>query len=331
MSSFARSLRCMGWGVCMALALVRPAGAADATDTRLQKVLAHLAKQAEPGVLGVSVLDLDTHTRTRIHADRAYPMMSVIKVPVAAAVLAQIDAGRIRLQQEVTIHRRDLVGGAAVPSIGAHFTGEQMRFTVDRLLVATVSESDNTAVDALIRLVGGPQGVTGFLRAHGIEGMRVDLGEAGVDRIFEDTEHGRSIPSGETAQATLARERRGYQAYLRDPRNRSTPDAAVDLLDKLWSGQLLSADSTQRLLGLMYGQTVPHRLRAGLPAGARFADKCGTSYSLEGQTAAYNDIGILTRPNGHTVVVAAFLTASPADKPTRDALFAEIGKAVSAP
>lgn len=317
--------------MCLALGLVRPGTATDATDVRLQRALAHLAVQAKPGLLGLSVLDLDTHARTRVHADRAYPMMSVIKVPVAAAVLAQIDAGQIRLQQEVTIQRRDVVGGAAVPSIGAQFTGEQMRFTVDRLLVATVSESDNTAVDALIRLVGGPQVVTGFLRAHGIEGMRVDLGEAGVDRIFEDTEHGRSIPPGETAQAALARERRGYRAYLRDPRNRSTPDAAVDLLEKLWSGQLLSADSTRRLLGLMYGQTVPRRLRAGLPAGARLADKCGTSYSLDGQTAAYNDIGILTQPNGHTVIVAAFLTASQADKPARDALFAEIGKAVSAP
>jgi beta-lactamase class A len=329
MLSFVGLLRCVGWSACLALALVRPAIAAEATDARLQQVLAQLAKRAEPGVLGVSVLDVNSRAQARIHADRAYPMMSVIKVPVAAAVLAQIDAGRIRLQQEVTIHRRDVVGGAAVPSIGAHFTGEAMRFTVDRLLVAAVSESDNTAVDALIRLVGGPQVVTGFLRAHGIEGMRVDLGEAGVGRIFEDTEHGRSVQPGETAQAALVRERRGYRAYLRDPRNRSTPDAAVELLDKLWSGRLLSADSTRRLLGLMYGQTVPNRLRAGLPAGARFADKCGTSYSLEGQTAAYNDIGIITLPNGHTVIVAAFLTASPADKPGRDALFAEIGKAVS--
>ncbi|MBB6242445.1 beta-lactamase class A [Rhodanobacter sp. MP1X3] len=79
----------------------------------------------------------------------------------------------------------------------------------------------------------------------------------------------------------------------------------------------------------MYGQTKPVRLRAGLPAGVRFADKCGTSYSLDGETAAYNDIGIITWPNGHTVIVAAFLTGSKADKNTRDALFAEIGKDVS--
>ena len=79
----------------------------------------------------------------------------------------------------------------------------------------------------------------------------------------------------------------------------------------------------------MYDQTIPNRLRAGLPHGVHFADKCGTSYSLEGETAAFNDIGIMTWPNGHTIIVAAFLTASRADKKARNALFAEIGKYVA--
>lgn len=204
-----------------------------------------------------------------------------------------------------------------------------MHFTVDRLLSAAVSESDNTAVDALLRLVGGAHVVTDFLRMHGIDGMRVDLGEGDISRISDDTANGQTIPKDETDQAALVRQRRGYRAYLHDPRNRAAPDAAADFLEKLWSGQLLSKDSTQRLLDLMYGQTTPNRMRAGLPAGVRFADKCGTSYSLDGETAAYNDIGIITWPNGHTVIVAAFLTASQADKKTRDALFAEIGKDVS--
>jgi beta-lactamase class A len=65
------------------------------------------------------------------------------------------------------------------------------------------------------------------------------------------------------------------------------------------------------------------------PLACALPDKCGTSYSLDGETAAYNDIGIITWPNGHTVIVAAFLTGSKADKNTRDALFAEIGKDVS--
>jgi beta-lactamase class A len=61
----------------------------------------------------------------------------------------------------------------------------------------------------------------------------------------------------------------------------------------------------------------------------RFADKCGTSYSLEGETAAFNDIGIMTGLDDHTIIVAAFLTASRADKEARDALFSEIGKDVA--
>jgi beta-lactamase class A len=315
--------------LCVALLPFMSATAAEAPDARLQQTLAKLANAARPGVLGITVLDLDTRVRTRINADRAYPMMSVFKAPVAAAVLAQVDAWRIRLDQEVTITRDDVVVGAAVPSIGAHFSGEQMHFTVDRLLSATVSESDNTAVDALLRLVGGAHVVTDFLRMHGIDGMRVDLGEGDISRISDDTANGQIIPKDETDQAALVRQRRGYRAYLHDPRNRATPDAAADFLEKLWVGHLLSKDSTRRLLGLMYGQTTPNRMRAGLPAGVRFADKCGTSYSLDGETAAYNDIGIITWPSGHTVIVAAFLTASEADKKTRDALFAEIGKDVS--
>ncbi|MBB6186133.1 class A beta-lactamase [Rhodanobacter sp. MP7CTX1] len=289
-----------------------------------------LAAGARPGILGITVLDMDMGTAIRINADRAYPMMSVFKAPVAATVLAQIDAGSLSQDQKVTINSKDVEGGSAVPSIGAHFSGEQMTFSVRQLLTAAVSESDNTAADALVRLVGGPKVVTEFLRAHGINGMHVDLDEAGVASVFEETEHGESISPQETDLQALARHRRGYSAYLHDPRNRATPDAAADFLKKLWEGQLLSLESTKRLLDLMCNQTVPARLRSGLPAEVRLADKAGTSYSLDGETAAFNDMGIIMRPNGRPTIIAAFLTASYADKTQREALFAEIAKDVSA-
>jgi beta-lactamase class A len=328
------SLSCRALVVIGGLLLAVSVAAADrrqpeVSDAPLQQALEQLAARARPGILGVTVLDIDTGTVVRVNADRAYPMMSVFKAPVAATVLAQIDAGRLSLDQKVTIDSKDVEGGSAVPSIGARFSGEQMTFTIRQLLIAAVSESDNTAADALVRLVGGPKVVTEFLRAHAIDGMRVDLDEAGIASIFEATESGESISPQETDQQALARHRRGYSAYLHDPRNSTTPAAAADFLEKLWKAQLLSLDSTKRLLDLMYGQTVPARLRAGLPADVRLADKAGTSYSLDGETAAFNDIGIIRRPNGRTVIVAAFLTASYADKKHRDALFAEIAKDVS--
>jgi beta-lactamase class A len=295
-------------------------------STGLQAQLEDLARRARPGTFGITVLDLHSGQAWRVNAVRAFPMMSVFKAPVAAAVLDRIERGRLAMDHEVVIRRDALESG----TIRDHFHGERMRFTVGQLLTAAVSRSDNTAVDALLPLAGGPGAVTAFLRAHGIEGMRVDTGERGFRPLFEDLKPGRQPPADETDAQQLARLRRGYRAYLADPRNRSTPDAAADFLRKLWDGQLLAPAPTRRLLDLMYAQTTPSRLRQGLPPGVRLADKCGTSYTLEKTTAAYNDIGILSWPDGRAVAVAAFLTASTASRGERDALFADLARAVAA-
>lgn len=311
--------------------IVPLASAFDApANARLQQALDALAQRARPGMLGVAVLDLQSGAEARVHAEQAYPMMSVFKAPVAAAVLSAVDEGRLSLQQQVTVNREDVLDGSAVPSIGAHFRGEHMTFTIEQLLKAAVSESDNTAVDALVKAVGGPQAVTAFLRAHGIDGMRVDMDEAGVHRVFQHLQPGQAAPANESEQAASERYRRGYQAYLDDPRNRSTPDAAVLFLRKLVGQELLTQASTHYLLDLMAAQTIPNRLRAGLPQGVRLADKSGSSGSLEGRTAAYNDIGVISWPDGHTVIVAAFLTDSTASTAARDAWFADIARAIVA-
>ena len=92
----------------------------------------------------------------------------------------------------------------------------------------------------------------------------------------------------------------------------------------------MSAASTAHLLRLMEAQTTPRRLRAGLPEGVRLADKTGTSATIGGRTAAFNDIGMLTWPDGRTVLVAAFLSDSPATGAQRDTLFAELARRVAA-
>ncbi len=291
----------------------------------LQHRLDALARRTRPGTLGIAVIDLQSGAEWRANADHSFPMMSVFKAPVAAAALARIERGELSLDQPVVVKRADLESG----TIRDHFHGAQMSFTVRQLLAHAVSQSDNTGVDALLPVIGGPEAVTAFLRAHGIDGMRVDLGERGFQPVFEDLKPNQQPPAHETDAQQLARLQRGYQAYLNDPRNRSTPDAAASFLRKLWKRKLLAPSSTQYLLDLMYAQTTPSRLRKGLPAGVRLADKCGTSYTLGSTTAAYNDIGILSWPDGHAVVLAAFLTASTASQAERDALFAELARTVA--
>lgn len=301
-------------------------GVAEGCASCLQSRIDKLVRRARPGTLGIVVMDLQSGRQWRANAKHAFPMMSVFKVPVAAAVLSRIESGELSLDHRVTVGRDALESGP----IRDRFVGKQMHLTVRQLLAYAVSGSDNTAVDALLELIGGPREVTRFLRAHGIDGMRVDLSEREVRRVFDDLTPRQEPPTGESATQQLTRLRRGYKAFLTDPRNRSTPDAALNFLHKLWNKGLLSPVSTAYLLDLMYAQTAPQRLRSAVPSAVRLADKCGASYTLEERTPAFNDIGILTWPNGRTVIVAAFLVDSAASLDRRTAIFADLAREVTA-
>jgi beta-lactamase class A len=128
---------------------VRP-NAASSIDDKLEA----LAARARPGTLGISVIDVETGHQWGVNQDDAFPMMSVFKVPVAAAVLDMVDRNELSLSESISIRRSDLRKGAS--EIARSFKGQRMTFTVGQLLKAAVSYSDNTAVDALIKRIGGP-------------------------------------------------------------------------------------------------------------------------------------------------------------------------------
>ena len=292
----------------LALALAVFAWPVLATDA-MQAHLDGMAQRARPATFGIAVLDLQSGKSWQVNADRGYPMMSVFKAPLGAAVLAKVERGELSLAQKITLTRADLRHGHS--PIADNFHGDSTTMTLRDLLTATVKESDNTAADALLRLIGGPASLTAFLRAHGIDGIRSDRGEGD---IYNDV-------------AADLRAQRGMAPYMADPRDTSTPTGAVDFLHKLWLNQLLSKDSTQYLLSLMTHAPL-RRLETGLPKGVTFAHKGGTSDTFEGMTPAFNDIGIARWPDGHVVIVAGFLTGSKASESERSALFEDLGKAV---
>jgi beta-lactamase class A len=71
-----------------------------------------------------------------------------------------------------------------------------------------------------------------------------------------------------------------------------------------------------------------NRLKGLLPAGAVVAHKTGTSGAQKGITAATNDIGIITLPNGEHLALAVFVSDSPADEATREGVIAKVALAV---
>jgi beta-lactamase class A len=74
-------------------------------------------------------------------------------------------------------------------------------------------------------------------------------------------------------------------------------------------------------------RTFPTRLKGRLPAGTKVAHKTGSSGSRNGVSAATNDIGIITLPDGRHLAVAVFLRDSKADEKARDAAIAKVARA----
>jgi beta-lactamase class A len=67
-----------------------------------------------------------------------------------------------------------------------------------------------------------------------------------------------------------------------------------------------------------------------LPAGTVVAHKTGSSGTHDGVTAATNDIGLITLPDGRKLAVAVFVTDARADSATRDKVIAQIAAAARA-
>jgi beta-lactamase class A len=175
-----------------------------------------------------------------------------------------------------------------------------VELTLSELLKYMVSDSDNTACDVLLRLVGEPKIVTQYLRGIGVN-----------DIVVANTE----------------------QELRQNPalqyRNDATPDAAVVLLRTFQEGKILSKSSQALLRRLMTEtSTDKQRIKGLLPNGTVVAHKTGTSATLKGLTAATNDVGIVTLPNGQNLVIAIFVSDSTSDESIRERAIAQVTRTV---
>ena len=79
-------------------------------------------------------------------------------------------------------------------------------------------------------------------------------------------------------------------------------------LARLKRGELLSPESSQRLLSIMSNtKTGPQRLKGGLQQGWHLSHKTGTGQVLGSVQAGYNDIGVITAPDGHSYALAVMI------------------------
>jgi beta-lactamase class A len=249
-----------------------PPARADEKPSEWARELGQIEHQVQ-GQLGVFILDTGTGTGFGWRVGQRFAMCSSFKLSLAALVLRQIAAGRLRSSQRLKIAKTDLLPNSPRTT---PLAGRSM--TVLDLAEAAVVVSDNTAANLLLRRVGGPAGLTAFWRAIGDDVSSLDDFEPALNRV----------PEGEV-------------------RNTSSPRAMAGTVAKLLSPGVLSPDGRDRLLGWMHAsETGGSRLRAGLPKDWWAGDKTGTGLSID-LPATYVDLAFVRPPQGAPIVVAAFL------------------------
>lgn len=288
------------------------------------------------GRVGISVRDTRTGLGGGIAADDPFPMQSVAKLAVAIALLDQVDNHRLTLSEPVTLHPEDLSlywqpVAAAVQAAGP----AGYRTDWADLLRRMVVESDNAAADLIIARLGGPAAVQAALEAKGLGGLHIDRDEKHLQTSIACLEWQPAFSDPATLEAAVAAVPLGRRlscrsTYLNDIRDTVRPAAMTVLLSRLVAGDLLSKPGTRRLLDLMSASTTgPDRLAAGLAPRWRLAHKTGTGPTIEGMALSTNDVGVLTAPDGHTVVVAVFIASTTATRAQAEALIANVARSIT--
>jgi len=319
-------------------------------DTDLERVIAEIAKQAD-GKVGVGAVLLETGDSAYLERKGHFAMQSVYKLPIAMALAQAIDRRTYDVDSDISITPADYVRrGFHSPIRNLNPRGTVMR--LDDIIRYSLSESDGSANDVLLRLAGGPQNVQQYLSSIGITDMMIADSTKDISKDW-DTQY----------------------------RNWATPEASVDLLRDLIERRAGLSERTTTLIfdSMLEAETGRHRIHKALPQGATLAHKTGTgghpsevpgywktvaaanaSTSPANKTvarnqkpapsrkaksgpsagddsedaepkaneviSAVNDIGIITLPDGRHIILAVYINDSLSVNP--DKVIADIARAV---
>jgi beta-lactamase class A len=275
-------------GLALTAALAAPAAAARA-DRELKAIQKRIG-----GRLGVHALDSQSGKRLGIDDRSRYALASTFKLPLAAALLWQVDRGAFTLERALPVTRENLLPHS--PAVEAVLAAGGSTMTVRELCAAIITVSDNAAANTLLTGIGGPQALTTFMRNVGDEVTRLDRMETAVNS---------NMPG--------------------DPRDTTTPRAMVDALLRIFTQDVLSIPSRALLIDwLTASKTGLERVRAGMPKTWLLGDKTGT-----GENGAVNDLVVAFPPQRRPVFVAVYMSGSQLPLAQLNAAHAEIGGLVA--
>ena len=217
-----------------------------------------------PGLVqSIFLYDLDTGNYVDLDGAKVISSASTIKMPILIAFLEAVDAGTLRLDQAVML-REELVGGGS-GDMQTHEPGS--RYTALNVATEMIVNSDNTATNMMIDLLGGRELLNQRFRAWGLE----------------NTVLRNSLPDLEGT-------------------NKTSPADLVRLMALVERGELLEVRSRDRLLGIMqrtYNRAlIPDGLGDGSAIVFNKTGDIGTSLG---------DIALVDAPSGKRYILSVIV------------------------
>jgi beta-lactamase class A len=264
-------------------------------EQELEQRLKIICDRAQ-GTVGLSVVHIESGKTISINGKSQLPLYSVFKLPLAIAVLKEVEENRLHLDQKIHVTPAEIVPGT--PGNSALWQ-KPVDYTIAQLIDVSISRSDNTSSEKLLQVVGGPLKVTERMRSLSFQNLDI--------------------------RSTVAE----YVKSRQNPNIGSAEDLA-NLLVRLHQGKILQPSQMNLLIGSMQRGTIGlRRLRRDLPAGTLVADKTGSGEkdAVTQVAKATNDVGIITLPSGRGhLAIAVLVSESKLPDAAQEKLIAELAR-----
>ncbi|MBQ0215935.1 class A beta-lactamase [Alcaligenes faecalis] len=246
------------------------------------------AEQSLQARIGLAVLDTADGQLWQYRADERFPMASTSKALICSALLAR-GPGAMKTAWLIKEEAVQSYAPTTENLIGQYVSAAQ-------LCAITMRNSDNTAANGVLEMLGGPQAVTSFLRTIGDTVTRLDRNEPSLN-----------------------------EATPGDLRDTTTPQAMVQTLQSLVLGDAFKTSDRDRLTDwLRHNEVGGPLLRAGVPESWNVADRTGAAgYGTRGVVA------VMWPPERAPLVAAVYITETKASMEARNAAIAAIGKVIA--
>lgn len=190
---------------------------AQRTDRKLEKEINRIV-QGFHGEVGIYVKNLKTGKVAAFQSDSLFPTASMVKIPILVGIMDKIARGELQYHQELIYNDSLLYPGSDI--LGSFKSGEKIELS--KVMLLSLSTSDNTASLWLQSLAGGGKRINEVLDSLGLQYTRVNSRTPG--------------------------RRDNWEVY---GWGQSTPHEMVSLMEKIYRGQVINKEVSNRMLRVL--------------------------------------------------------------------------------